>query len=101
MNFIPHSSIIEKYLKSSPVAFTLIIIYQGLLSGNALKNNPPQRLKPFFNSPFFRFISIFLVALSATKDIEHAFVSVIIYIVFMFIIHTDEEKENLAFFGLI
>ena len=100
MKFIPHSNSIEKYINSAPIVFTLIVIYQGLLSGNALKNNPPKRLIPMVNSPIFRFFSLFLIALSATKDLEHALVAIIIYIVFMFIIHTDEEKENL-FLGII
>lgn len=101
MKFIPHSDNIEKYLRSSPVVFTLIIIYQGLLSGNALKTNPPKRLEPLFNSPIFRYISLFLIALSATKDIEHAFIATFIYLTFMFIIHTDEEKEKLSLFGFL
>lgn len=100
MKFIPYSNVLEKYISSTPLVFTLIVIYQGLLSGNSLKNNPPKRLKPLFNNPLFRFISLLLIALSATKDIEYALVGIIIYLAFMFIIHTDEEKEKL-FLGII
>lgn len=100
MKFIPKSDIIEKYINNTPVVFTLIVIYQGILSGNSVKTNPPERLKPFFDSPIFRFISIYLIALSATKDIEHAIIGVAIYLIFMFLIHTKEEKEKL-YFGII
>ena len=100
-DFIPFSSKMENTLKMSPIFFTLIIMYQGLLSGNSFKPNPPKNLKPAFNSPFFRFFSLFLIALSATKDIEYALVSTLIFVIVMYFIRTEDERKALGYLGLV
>lgn len=55
-NFLgPVSNPTEALIKAQPILFTLIILYQGLFSGNAIKI--PKNLKTLFNSKIFRFIS--------------------------------------------
>lgn len=92
---------IEKYVDASPVLFSLIILYQGLLSGNSLKTNPPSRLKPAFENPFFRLISLLLISYSATKDIETALITVLIFCTLMYLIRTPEERKKLGYGGFI
>ena len=65
----PLSNTTEKTIKSQPIIFTLIILYQGLFSGNAIRI--PQKLRYLFNSNIFRFMSLMLIAFSATQDIEY------------------------------
>jgi len=78
-----------------PIIFSLIILYQGLFSGNAI--NIPSRLKSMFNSQTFRFLSLMLIALSATSDIEYALASVIIFLTIIYVMKTPEEREKTGF----
>ena len=82
----------EVLIRSQPVLFSLIILYQGLFSGNAIQI--PERLKKLFDSKTFRFISLMLIAFSATQDIEYALLSTLIFIVFMFALKTPEERKK-------
>lgn len=86
----PLSNKTEKAIKAQPIIFTLIILYQGLFSGNAIKI--PNNLKKAFNSQTFRFISLMLIAFSATQDIEYALISTVIFLSVMYALKTPEER---------
>jgi hypothetical protein len=88
----PLSTPTEAVIKAQPVLFTLIVLYQGLFSGNAIKI--PKNLKTAFNSKTFRFFSIMLIALSATQDIEYALISTVIFISVMYALKTPEERKE-------
>jgi hypothetical protein len=90
--FSPVTRPAELLIKSQPILFSLIILYQGLFSGNAIQI--PERLKKLFDSKTFRFFSLMLIALSATQDIEYALLSTLIFIVFMFALKTPEERKK-------
>jgi hypothetical protein len=92
-NFLgPLSRPTEAAIQAQPILFTLIVLYQGLFSGNAIKI--PKNLKTLFNSKTFRFVSIMLIALSATKDIEYALISTVIFVSVMYAIKTPEERKE-------
>ena len=92
-NFLgPVSRPTEAVIKAQPILFTLIILYQGLFSGNAIKI--PQNLKTLFNSKTFRFFSIMLIAFSATQDIEYALISTVIFLSVMYALKTPEERKE-------
>jgi len=92
-NFLgPVSRSTEAAIKAQPIVFTLIILYQGLFSGNAIKI--PKNLKTAFNSQTFRFISLMLIAFSATQDIEYALISTVIFLAVMYAIKTPEERKE-------
>lgn len=86
----PLSNKTEKAIKAQPIIFTLIILYQGLFSGNAI--TIPNNLKKAFNSQTFRFISLMLIAFSATQDIEYALISTVIFLSVMYALKTPEER---------
>ena len=88
----PVSTPTEAVIKAQPILFTLIILYQGLFAGNAIKI--PTNLKTLFNSKIFRFISLMLIAFSATQDIEYAMISTAIFISVMYAIKTPEERKE-------
>jgi len=88
----PLSHPTESLIKAQPVVFTLIILYQGLFSGNAIKI--PKNLKSAFNNKTFRFISVMMIALSATQDIEYALISTVIFLAVMYALKTPEEREE-------
>ena len=86
---------IEVLIKSQPILFSVIILYQGLFSGNAFKI--PIRLEKFFENKTFRFIALILIAFSATKDIEYALLSTLIFMGAMYAIKTPEERKKTGF----
>ena len=93
--FSPVTKPVEMLVKSQPVLFSLIILYQGLFSGNAIRI--PQRLRSLFDNKIFRLLSLMLIAFSATKDIEYALISTIIFLVVMYTVKTPEERKTHGF----
>jgi hypothetical protein len=91
----PFSNQTEKAIKSQPIFFTLIILYQGLFSGNAIAI--PQNLRSLFESKTFRFLSLMLIAFSATKDIEYALISTMVFLAVIYAIKTPEERKTQGF----
>ena len=93
--FSPVTKPAEMLVKSQPVLFSLIILYQGLFSGNAIRI--PQRLRSLFDNKIFRLLSLMLIAFSATKDIEYALISTIIFLIVMYAVKTPEERKTQGF----
>ena len=87
----PLSEPVEKLIKM-PIIFSLVILYQGLFSGGAIEM--PSQLKAALEIPIVRFISLFLVALGATQDIEYALASVLIFLFIVYYIRTPTEREK-------
>ena len=82
----------EYILKRYGIVFSLIVISQGLMGG--LQFNPPRRIKKATEHPVMKFILLFAVALTASRDVETAFISTIIFIIFIYIVrHPDERKS--------
>ena len=92
-NFLgPISNPAEAVIKAQPILFTLIILYQGLFSGNAIKI--PKNLKTAFNNKIFRFFSLMLIAFSATQDIEYALISTVVFLAVMYALKTPDERKE-------
>ena len=83
---------IEKFLQPPSLVFSLIVLYQGLFSGNAVVI--PQRLKVLFGNKFFRLFSLFLITLTSSRDIEYALLSTVILVIFIYALKTPEEREK-------
>ena len=83
---------IEKFIQPPSLVFSLIVLYQGLFSGNAVVI--PQRLKVLFGNKFFRLFSLFLITLTSSRDIEYALLSTVIFVTFIYALKTPEEREK-------
>jgi|TARA_R110000823_G_scaffold309350_1_gene433477 hypothetical protein len=95
MNFLkPVSSSIENTLKI-PIIFTLLVMYQVTLSRDIVYI--PNRVVVLFNEQWFRVLSIFILALSVTSDIEIALLSMIIFIATLYVLKTPEERKKTGF----
>ena len=90
--FKPVTGPAEKLIQAQPIVFSLIILYQGLFSGNAIVI--PQNLKKLFDNKIFRFLSLMLIAFSATKDIEYALLSTVIFVAAIYALKTPEERKK-------
>ena len=98
MDFIPGSKGLESQLKI-PVFFTVIILYQGLISGGAFET--PSFIKEKMKNPYVRMASLLLIAISATKDIETSVIGLGIFLLLLNMIRSEEEKSKLGtFFGI-
>lgn len=93
--FGPVSTPIESLIRAQPILFSLIILYQGVFSGNAIII--PERLSSAFSSPAFRLLSITLIAFSATQDVEYAILSTLIFISILYALKTPEERKKSGF----
>lgn len=93
--FSPVTGPAEVFVRTQPIVFSLIILYQGLFSGNAIQI--PDRLKVLFDNKIFRFTSLMLIAFSATKDIEYALFSTLIFLILMYVLRTPEERKKSGF----
>lgn len=82
----------EMLISTQPLVFSLIILYQGLFSGNAIQI--PDKLKVLFGNKVFRFMSLMLIAFSATKDIEYALVSTVIFLAVIYAFKTPDERKK-------
>ena len=91
----PLSNQTEKSIMSQPILFTLIILYQGLFSGNAIRI--PENLRILFNNKIFKFISLMAIAFSATRDIEYALISTTLFLMVIYLIKTPEERKTQGF----
>lgn len=95
MNFLkPVSSSIENTLKI-PIIFTLLVMYQVTLSRDIVYI--PNRVVVLFDEQWFRVLSIFILALSVTSDIEIALLSMIIFITTLYVLKTPEERKKTGF----
>jgi len=95
-NFLsPITGPTESLIKAQPILFTLIILYQGLFSGNAI--SIPKKLKTMFDNRLFRYVSLLAIAFSATQDIEYAVVSTFLFLALMYALKTPEERKKTGF----
>ena len=80
---------------SLPIMFTLIVITQGCFGGNGVAQTP-EAITKIFKSQYARFLFIFLIAYTATSDIETAAVSTMIFFIVLYLLRTEEEKKELG-----
>lgn len=93
--FGPVTNPTELFIKAQPLVLSLIILYQGLFSPNAIAI--PERLEKLFGNKTFRLASLMAIAFSATGDIEYALVSTIIFLSIMYLLKTPEERRRTGF----
>lgn len=79
-----------------PAVFAFLGIYQGVFTGNAIVI--PSRLDKLFAKPWFRFFSLFLIALQSTGgDIENALLGTLLFLIIIYAMRTSEEKKKSGF----
>lgn len=92
MNIIPGAKNIEITVKQSAVLFSLIVLYQGLFGGLSMKN-PPKMITEFADNDVFKFITLIAIAFTASKDVEVAIISALLFVVLINLARTPEERK--------
>ena len=80
-----------------PLIFSLIVTFQGCFGSMGIIQ-VPKRLSDAINSPIPRFIFLLCIAYTATTDMETAIVSVIIFLIFLQLIRTKEERSKIKYY---
>lgn len=93
MKFIPGSNKVEKFFAKYGIAFTLVVMYQGLFGHMSLKN-PPEKLQKLSDNFIFRFVTLFAIAFSVTRDVEISLLSVIMFMGIINLLRTPEERKR-------
>ena len=91
----PFSSGTESVIKSQPVLFSLIILYQGLFSHKAFEL--PENVSKIFENKVVRFLSVVLISFTATQDVEYALISTVLFLSIMYLLKTPEERKKTGF----
>ena len=86
---------IEKYLNIT-IVLSLITIFQGCFGAMGVAQ-VPQRLKNAFNNPITRFIFVGAISYTATKDLETAIVTTLVFFTLMYLLRTKEEQKKIGF----
>ena len=92
---VPGVSSFEHILKKYGVLFSLIVISQGVMGG--IHFTPPRRIKKSTEHPLMKFILLFAIAFTASRDIETAFLSTILFIIFIHLVRYPDERKSFPY----
>jgi len=100
LQIVPGFTRVETIFKKYGVAFTLLVMYQGLFGGLSLSNKP-KVLDKLSGNLWFKIFTMFCIAFSATKDIETSLISVLLFIGLLHLLRTPKERENVSMKNVI
>lgn len=99
VNVVPLFTNTEKLIKKYSILFTLIVMYQGLFGGMSMSHKP-KVLDNLKDNLYFKYITLFCIAFSATKDIEISLLSVLAFVAVINIVRTPEERKRYNFYEI-
>jgi hypothetical protein len=91
MKFLPFSNSVEGFFRKYSVAFTLVVMFQGIF-GRVSAIDMPKRMEKVASNMYFRIFTLFAIAFTATTDVEVSVVSVVMFIALLNILRTKEER---------
>ena len=100
LQVVPGFTRIENVFKKYGVAFTLLVMYQGLFGGLSISNKPKVLTKLSYNL-WFKLFTMFCIAFSATRDIETSLISICLFIVLLHLMRSPEEREGVSWNNII
>lgn len=89
-------TVIESFFNKFGIAFTILVMYQGLFGGMVI-STPPKVLKRMTQNTIFKIFTLFCVAFTATKDVELALVSTCVFLLILHLMRTPEEKKKVGY----
>jgi hypothetical protein len=92
MDFLgPVSGGIEKIILM-PVVISLLVMYHDLFLHELVYI--PERVRKYFKYMWFRLLSVFIIALTVTSDVEYALISTLIFVILLNVLKTPEERKK-------
>ena len=77
-----------------PLILTFIVTFQGCFGGMGVVQTP-KILEKIVKYPVGRFLFLSTIAFTATSDIQTSIIAVILFLGFLHLLRTTEEKEEL------
>ena len=78
-----------------PVIFSILYIYGGVFSG--IRKVPVNLVYLFKNYPFLRYLGLISLAYSATKELEYALLSSLLFLIIIHLIRTPQERKEFIY----
>ena len=100
LQIVPGFTRLEKFFKRYGIAFTLLVMYQGLFGGLSLSNKPAI-LESLSSQLWFKLFTLFCIAFTATRDIETSLISVALFIALIHLLRSPKEREDVSLKNLI
>lgn len=100
LQIVPGFTKMENFFKKYGIAFTLLVMYQGLFGGLSLSNNP-KILDDLSKNLWFKIFTLFCIAFSATRDIETSLISVVLFMIMLHSLRSPKEREGVSFDTII
>lgn len=83
---------VEKRLQAA-AGLGIIAFIQTFMGGKELVNHP-KKIENFLESPLGRFIMLYITLFAMTSDFETAFFIAMVYLIFLHILRTPEERKK-------
>ena len=99
MQFIPFSTRAESYIQKYALALSTLVLFTGAMGANTV-TSPPKNLESVFNSNWFKMLTMSMISLAATKDIEITLLVMISFFAILYIFRTPEERARHGLLGL-
>jgi hypothetical protein len=93
LDLIPGAKKVETFITTYSIVFSLLVMYQALFGGFALKN-PPKRLVKLMEHDITKILTLTAIAFTATKDIEISLISVMCFLLIIYFSRTPEERKK-------
>lgn len=91
----------ERFIQRYWIVFTLIVLYTVVLIDISDIVKVPRRLKQPIKDPYFRafykFVAIFSISLTASKDIETALASTVLFAILINVLRDPDERNEFPF----
>lgn len=100
LQLVPGFTKVEKFFKKYGIAFTLLVMYQGLFGGLSLSNKP-KIISQLSQQMWFKLLTLFCIAFSATRDIETSLISIVLFIMIIHTLRTPSEREDVSLNNVI
>ena len=97
---VPGSTLIETFFAKYGIAFTLLVMYQGLFGGMSFSNKPAI-VKELSDNVLFKYLTLFCIAFTATKDVEISLISMLFFVILIHMLRTPKEREDVTWMTLI
>ena len=94
MNVVPAFSKFESAIKRYGIVFSILVLFLGLMGGAFTKVKSPKRLIALSDNLYFRMTALVMLAFTATKDVETSIISVICFLIIMYLLKTPEERKK-------
>lgn len=97
---LPFTNTIEGFVEKYGIVFTMIVMYQGLFGGLAMKNEP-KILSTLKDNVLFKFFTLFSIGFTATKDVETTLMGLFMFIIVIHLLRSKKERKKVTLSNFI